>query len=425
MQSFDDIAEELNGYDMQSLRLETANNFLRAAVFPVDSSEIVSLKEALNRVVAEDVTSQIDVPAHNNSAMDGFAFPSYLLSGSFDLTLKVAGTILAGVNWTGNLMPHECVKIMTGAVMPRGIDTVIPHELVRITGDYIQFNAAAIRPGANRRDQGEDLRKGCIALGAGTRIGPAALGLLASLGIHQIRVKRKLRVSIFSTGNEILGIGEKPREGSVYDSNRYTLYGLLTRLGIEVEDLGQVPDDLTSIADVMEHASGTSDAVISSGGVSGGDADHTKLAMQMVTREGGEFASWSLAMRPGRPMAIGRINQTMFFGLPGNPVAAMVNFLTLVRPALLRMMGCRTTDLPLLKARSTHAIKKQSGRTEYQRAVVSHSEGGTLQVCTTGSQGSGILNSMVHANGLLALPHDAGNLDAGTEVDVMMFDGFI
>ena len=426
--SLDDIAAALAGYDPQALRADMVQQFLQSLVKPVQQHQTLPLKEALGRVLAHDVLCPIDVPAHDNSAMDGYAFDGAALeaaSGSGSLALTVVGTALAGAVWTGSVLAGQCVRIMTGAVMPAGLDTVVPQELVTVNGQTITLTTSAIAPGDNRRFKGEDLRKGKPALRAGDRITPAALGLLASLGIAHADVYRQLRVAYFSTGDEILSLGEAPREGAVYDSNRYTLFGLLTRMGVEVIDMGIVKDDPALLQTAFQSACEQADAIITSGGVSVGEADHTKAVMRTMAGGPSGVAFWRIAMRPGRPMAVGRIGDAVLFGLPGNPVAVMVTFLAFVRPALLQMMGCKSTHLPLLKAVSNEAIRKKPGRTEYQRGIVMTTPQGRLQVQTTGQQGSGVLSSMAQANGLIVLHHDQGNVAIGDVVDVMMFDGAI
>ncbi|WP_342617249.1 gephyrin-like molybdotransferase Glp [Rhodoferax sp. GW822-FHT02A01] len=425
MKTLEQVAASLQGYDPQALRADKAVQFLQTLVTPVAQTELVALMSALGRVLAADVISPIDVPAHDNSAMDGFALRGALLQPGQPLKLQIAGTALAGKAWTGELTAHQCLKIMTGAVMPAGLDTVVPQELVQVDGDHITIPANALQPGDNRRFKGEDLCKGKPALLAGSTIGPAALGLLASLGLPTVEVRRKLRVAFFSTGDEVLSLGDVPRAGAVYDSNRYTLFGLLTRMGVEVLDMGVVRDDPAALEAAFAQAAAQADAIITSGGVSVGEADHTKAVMRKMAGGEGGVAFWKIAMRPGRPMAVGRIGPAILFGLPGNPVAVMVTFLAFVRPALLQMMGAQV-EAPLpLKARSAEAIRKKPGRTEYQRAIVQTAPDGSLQVKTTGQQGSGVLSSMVVANGLLVLHHDQGNVAVGEEVDVLMFDGLI
>ena len=425
MKTLEQVAASLQGYDPQALRADKAVQFLQTLVTPVAQTELVPLMSALGRVLAADVISPIDVPAHDNSAMDGFALRGALLQPGQALKLQIAGTALAGKAWTGELAVHQCLKIMTGAVMPAGLDTVVPQELVQVDGEHITIPANALQPGDNRRFKGEDLCKGKPALPAGSTIGPAALGLLASLGLPTVEVRRKLRVAFFSTGDEILSLGDAPREGAVYDSNRYTLFGLLTRMGVEVLDMGVVRDDPAGLEAAFTQAAAQADAIITSGGVSVGEADHTKAVMRKMAGGEGGVAFWKIAMRPGRPMAVGRIGPAILFGLPGNPVAVMVTFLAFVRPALLQMMGAQVEAPPPLKARSAEAIRKKPGRTEYQRAIVQTAPDGSLQVKTTGQQGSGVLSSMAVANGLLVLHHDQGHVAVGEEVDVLMFDGLI
>ncbi len=427
------IAAHLQGYDPQSLRAEDVNRFLQQLVEPVNGTEDVGIFDALGRVLAHDLVSPISVPPHDNSAMDGYAFDGSALAAEVPLVLQVVGSALAGQVWRGRTGPNEAVKITTGAVMPPGLDTVVPLELVALDGDTVRVPAGLLVRGDNRRCMGEDLMQGRAALQRGALLGPAALGLVASLGIARLTVVRRLRVAYFSTGNEILTLGEPPRDGAVYDSNRYTTFGLLTRLGVEVIDMGVVSDDPQALEAAFVTAASRADAIITSGGVSVGEADYTKAMMHKLAGNSGGVAFWRIAMRPGRPMAVGRIEgsaaagsgSAILFGLPGNPVAVMVTFLAFVRPALLQMMGAASVTPPMLRARSAEAIRKKPGRTEYQRGIVGIDAQGHLQVSTTGNQGSGVLSSMVQANGLIVLHHDQGAIALGEEVDVMMFDGTI
>ncbi|MBX9870963.1 MAG: molybdopterin molybdotransferase MoeA [Burkholderiaceae bacterium] len=425
MKSIAQIAAELQGYDPQALSAAAVNDFLSRLVDPVTETEELPLFEALDRVLAQDVISPVSVPPHDNSAMDGYAFAGHQLRPEAPLTLQSVGTALAGKAWQGQVGPGQCVRIMTGAIMPAGLDTVVPQEFVQQSGETITLPAGLLQTGDNRRIKGEDVMQGQPALRAGTRLSPAALGLAASLGIPMVTVRRRLKVAYFSTGDEILSLGEAPREGAVYDSNRYTVFGLLTRLGIEVLDYGVVGDEPQKLEATFRRAAAEADAIITSGGVSVGEADHTKTMMKQL----GDVAFWRIAMRPGRPMAVGHIasdqRSCVLFGLPGNPVAVMVTFLAFVRPALLRMMGSNAAPPPLLRARSLEPMRKKPGRTEYQRGIVSTTAEGTLQVRTTGNQGSGVLSSMVQANGLIVLHHGQGNVAVGDEVDVMMFEGVI
>jgi len=431
--SVDQIAASLQGYDPKSLRADHVSAFLQRLIEPVREVEQVGIFDALGRVLAEDLISPISVPPHDNSAMDGFAFDGAALAQGTALSLKIVGTALAGAPWQGRVGSGEALKIMTGAVMPDGLDTVVPQELAREQGDRVTIAAGVLARGDNRRKLGEDLMQGQPALRRGDRMDPAALGLVASLGMVQVPVWRRLKVAIFSTGNEILSLGEAPRAGAVYDSNRYTVYGLLTRLGVQVIDMGVVPDEPSQLESAFARAAREADAVITSGGVSVGEADYTKAMMHKLAGDSGGVVFWRIAMRPGRPMAVGRIKggegpqprSAVLFGLPGNPVAVMVTFLAFVRPALLQMMGSLEPPIPMLRAHSQEAIRKKAGRTEYQRGIVSAAPHGSLQVRTTGNQGSGVLSSMVQANGLIVLGHDQGNVAVGDEVDVMVFAGVI
>lgn len=431
MKSIDQIAAELAGYDPNSLRADKVNAFLAELVNPVIDTETLALFDGLNRILAEDVVSPISVPPHDNSAMDGFAFNGAQLTSNTPLTLVVVGTALAGKAWQGTVGHGQCLKIMTGAIMPEGLDTVVPQEMITLNAEKTQITIApnVLQAGDNRRKAGEDLQLGSPALLKGAHLTPAALGLLASLGLPTVKVCRKVRVAYFSTGDEILSLGDAPREGAVYDSNRYTVFGLLTRMGCEVIDMGVVRDEPALLEAAFVDATNVADAIITSGGVSVGEADYTRVMMKKLGANSGGVAFWRIAMRPGRPMAVGRISSNLqsavLFGLPGNPVAVMVTFLAFVRPALLRMMGSTATHLPLLKARSTEVIRKKPGRTEYQRGTVSTAADGTLQVKTTGNQGSGVLSSMVQANGLIVLHHDQSSVKIGDDIDVMMFGGVI
>jgi molybdopterin molybdotransferase len=426
MKTIEQIAAELQGYDPQALTAQQVNEFLARLVEPLreTETETVGIFDALGRVLAEDVISPISVPPHDNSAMDGFAFAGAAL-GNAPLSLRNVGTAFAGKAWAGTVRPGECLKIMTGAIMPTGLDTVVPVEFVKIDGDTVTIPPGVVKPGDNRRLLGEDLMAGNAALRCGQTLGPAALGLVASLGLPSVRVFRRAKVAYFSTGDEILSLGEAPREGAVYDSNRYTVFGLLTRMGVEVIDMGVIPDEPAQLEAAFRSAAARADAIITSGGVSMGEADHTKAMMKQL----GDVVFWRIAMRPGRPMAVGRISEggksAVLFGLPGNPVAVMVTFLAFVRPALQRLMGAEAVPPVLLQARSGEAMRKKPGRTEYQRGTVTREADGTLVARTTGNQGSGVLSSMVQANGLIVLRHEQGNVAVGDAVEVMLFDGVV
>ena len=430
--SLQQIASCVAGYDPNALPVEQAREFIARLVTAVRTVESLAIRSALGRVLARDVVSAINVPAADNSAMDGYALRGADLEADRDTVLEPVGTGLAGKQFDGRLGPRQCVRIMTGAVMPDGLDTVVPQEFVRVEAAGVVVPAGVVRAGDNRRCAGEDLAVGDVALHAGRLLRPADIGLLASLGHAEVPVLRRLRVAFFSTGDELRSLGETLDPGCVYDSNRYTLWAMLQRLGVDLLDLGVVRDDPRALEEAFRLAAASADAVITSGGVSVGEADHTKQVMAQL----GDVLFWRIAMRPGRPMAIGRIARTpggaadgvdsaVLFGLPGNPVAVMVTFYAFVRGALLAMAGALSEELPMLRAASTAPIRKKPGRTEYQRGIVSRRADGGLQVALTGAQGSGILRSMSEANGLVVLHHAQGNVAAGEAVDVLPFDGLI
>ncbi len=422
MTSLAKVVSCLDGYDPDALPVETARAAIRACLEPLRESERVGTREALGRVLAEDIVPAINVPAHDNSAMDGWALRGADLPRDREVALTETGAAFAGRPFQGEVGPGQCVRIMTGAVMPRGADTVVIQEVVRREGDRVVVPAGQ-KAGQNVRAAGEDIQAGVAALKAGSAVGAAELGLIASLGIADVVVKRRLRVAYFSTGDELTAIGRPLPEGGIYDSNRYTLHGMLARLGMDVTDMGVVRDDPAKLEAAFRTAAANADAVITTGGVSVGEADFVRQLMGKL----GEVLFWKIAMRPGRPMAFGRIaagrRAPFLFGLPGNPVAVMVTFHQFVREALLVLAG-RTGEcsLPLLPVQAAHAMRKVPGRTEYQRGVVFR-EGGFWKARTTGQQGSGVLRSMSEANCYIVLEHARGTVQPGEPVQVQLFEG--
>jgi molybdopterin molybdotransferase len=423
-----DVVSCLSAYDPDALPVRDAQRIIREFVQPVGATEQVALRTALGRVLAADVLSTIDVPAYDNSAMDGYALRGADLRLDAPTRLRAIGTTYAGNAFGGAPQAGECVRIMTGGVMPAGCDSVVPQEFVRVINEdgakFVELAAGTIRPGDNRRLAGEDLRRGSVALARGRILRPADLGMMASLGVAEVPVRRRLRVAFFSTGDELRSIGQPLDEGCVYDSNRYTIYGMLQRLGCELIDMGVVRDDAQALETALREACENADAIVTSGGVSVGAADYTKQIMARL----GDVTFWKIGMRPGRPLAFGRITSNgrsaFLFGLPGNPVAVMVSFYFFAREALLRMMGA-DAPLPLLKARSAAAIRKKPGRTEYQRGILAPGADGLPEVRITGAQGSGILRSMSEANCMVVLHDEQGNVQAGEMVDVLMFEGLV
>ena len=388
----------------------------------VDASEqieVVPLPDALGRVLAYRATSAIDVPPHANSAMDGFAISAAALPSNGTKTFRVVGTALAGRPWVGTCDKSEIVQVMTGAVMPEGTDTVVIQEDVAVT-DQTASIGAGHKPGQNVRMAGEDLAQGTLAVEAGTRIGPAELGVLASTGIGRVAVVRKPVATVFSTGDELMNAGETLTPGAIYDSNRYVLEGLLQQTGITVKNLGIIRDQAHTTIESLARASENSDVIITSGGVSTGSADYVIKALEEL----GEVALWRIAIRPGRPFAFGKIGNALFFGLPGNPVAVMVTYYRLVQPALRKLMGeSDLNPVPVVKARAATRFRKKPNRAEVYRAVLSLDENGEPIVFSTGQQGSGLLSSMSRANCFVLLDDDAVTAEPGDSVDVQLFDG--
>ena len=376
---------------------------------------------ALGRVLAEDVISPLNVPAHDNSAMDGYAVRFADLKADGEVTLKNTGTSFAGVPFKGTVGAGQCVRIMTGGVMPAGTDTIVMQEHARGDGDKITVGKGQ-KKNQHLRRAGEDLATGQIALKRGIALRPADIGLISSLGIGEVTVYRKLRVAFFSTGDELVSIGTQPKEGQIFDSNRYTLHGMLTRLGCEVLDMGVVRDEPALLEKAFQDAASAADVVITSGGVSVGEADFVKVLLDKL----GEVVFWKIAMKPGRPLAYGKIGHAHFFGLPGNPVSVMVTFYQFVRDALLRLSGLDPVPLiPTFKVPCISSLKKAPGRTEFQRGVLERDSHGTWSVRVTGEQGSGILRSMSEANCFIILPTDQGNVTPGTMVEVQVLEGIV
>ncbi|MEO8936546.1 MAG: gephyrin-like molybdotransferase Glp [Burkholderiaceae bacterium] len=401
------------------LSLAEARQRIDAAIAPLAACEDVPLSAALDRVLASDLVSHVQVPGHDNSAMDGYA-----LHSRYDGTkgLRVIGESRAGRPYAGPVGDQECVRIFTGAVMPDDCDAVIPQEQVAVDADGVTIEGT-VSPGQHRRLAGEDLAVGAITIARGRKITPSDLGLAASIGRDVLTVVRRPRVAVFSTGNELRDLGAPLERGSIRDSNRYTLIGMLTRLGMEAIDLGIVGDDPVALDAALVAACGVgADAVITSGGVSAGDADHTRDVM----RRAGDVAFWKLAIKPGRPMAFGLLahggRSIPMFGLPGNPVATMVVFHALVRDAMLKLAGARVEPVPSITAVCETAIPKSSGRTEFVRAIATRDAHG-WRIRPTGLQGSGILRSMSEANCLIVLDHDRGPVAAGETVEAWPFQG--
>ena len=400
------------------LTVDEALKQIRCTLSPIEGFERCSLREAFNRIVAENVTSPLNVPAYINSAMDGYAVNSDDLPTEGTRQLEVIGTAFAGTPYSGNLQPGQAVRIMTGAVVPEGADTVIMQELVERDGDTLTIRSGH-KAGENVRQVGEDIAKGGVVLAPGKKIRGAELGLLASLGIAEVSVKRRLRVATFSTGDELCSIGETPKAGQIYDSNRYSLYGMLRALNVEHIDMGVIRDDPEAISNAFSTAAEVADVLITSGGVSVGDADYVKQTLDKL----GKVNFWKIKMKPGKPLAFGQLKKAVFFGLPGNPVSVMATFYQIVQPSLRYMMGQDTTMPIRLRVRTAEKLKMRPGRQDFQRGILERNDAGELVVRSTGNQGSHILSSMSQANCFIVLPAESGPVEAGELVEVEPFEG--
>ena len=409
----------MDDYDPNAMSVTQARQFIQQFLTPVIETELLPLRLSLGRVLAVDIISPSNVPNHNNSAMDGFAFKY----SDHLKTLKVIGTAFAGRAFEGMVKPGECVKIMTGAVVPAGADTVIMQERIAIKSDRITLLDTP-KQGSNIRLAGEDLKLGQTVLAKGHVIKPADLGLVASLGIGELSVYRPLKVAFFSTGDELVNVGDPLGLGQIYDSNRYTLHGMLSRLNVQINDLGNVPDDPNLLEKTLLEAAQNNDVVITSGGVSVGEADY----MKALLAKHGQVLFWKINMKPGRPLAYGKIKAAHYFGLPGNPVSAMVTFYQFVQPALQAISGATYRHAPFFNVVCTESIKKNTGRTEFQRGILfedMHNGAMTWKVKPLPNQGSGVLSSMSAANCFIVLDETVGNCDAGTTVHVQALDSFI
>jgi len=403
-----------------TLNVAEARQMMLDALTPVEGWEALPIRRALDRILYRDVTAPFDVPAHDNSAMDGYAIRIGDLSATAETRLTIVGTAFAGNAFSGMVGKGQAVRIMTGAVLPRGADAVVVQEEVRVDGEAV-FVPPGQQAEQNVRRAGEDLARGKPALTAGKHLGPTEIGLLASLGISEVSVRRRLRVAFFSTGDEVASIGRPLAPGEIYDSNRYTLYGALTRLGVDLIDMGVVRDDPSALEQALKDAAAQADVILTSGGVSVGDADY----IRELTSRLGNIEFWKLNIKPGRPMAFGRIGDAWLFGLPGNPVAVMVTFYQVVLDAIYKLMGCAPLpERALFKVPCVSAITKSQARREFQRGVL-FPDNGIWKVRLDGNQGSGILSSMSSANCFVVLPETSGDVKVGDLVDVQPFDGLI
>ncbi|MDZ7669517.1 MAG: gephyrin-like molybdotransferase Glp [Gammaproteobacteria bacterium] len=410
--------DDSDGHDRT---IEKALEHMLANVEAVAGFDTVTTWDALDRVLYQPVTSPLNLPPHTNSAMDGYALDGSQLPEFGDQAFRVIGSALAGKPFCGAVGSGECVRIMTGAVIPAGTDTVIMQEQVRREDDRAIIGIGH-RRGQNVRPAGEDLSAGDTALPAGLLLRPSHLGLIASLGITELCVRRRPEVAFFSTGDELLSVGQQLSEGQIYDSNRYALYAMLKRLNLETLDLGVVRDSRDELEHAFRTASVSGDAIITTGGVSVGEADYVSETLAEL----GAVDFSTVAIKPGRPVVFGRVGAAPFFGLPGNPVSTMVAFYQLVRPVLYRLMGRLDAEVPvLIPAISDSRINKKPGRREYQRGILSRDADGHYRVSITGKQGSGLLRSMAVANCFIVLSAETGSLEPGARVEVQPFSSIV
>ncbi len=406
----------MDDFDPDSLMVSDALKYIYAAISPISEAEIVPIRESLNHVLAADIVSSLNVPTATNSAMDGYALHGDIIPKQGTSKIKVIGTAFAGKPYQDKVGQGECVRIMTGAVMPEATDTVIIQEHVERTDDEILIDSET-KLGSNVRQAGEDIKVGDVILEKGMRIRPADIGLIASLGFGEVEVIRKLRIAFFSTGDELCSIGEELENGSIYDSNRYTLFGMLSELNVTIMDMGIIRDNREDLQQAIESAAAQADVIITTGGVTVGEADFVKEILQ----ESGTVNFWKVAMKPGRPMAFGQIKDAHFFGLPGNPVSVMVTFYQFVKPAIRHLMSETETETVTMQVPCISNLKKRPGRVEYQRGILERDENNQWFVRKTGAQGSGILRSMSQANCFIVLPMESASVEPGTMVKVQPF----
>jgi len=407
-------------FDPNSISVSEAHRRISTIISTVKTTETIKIRHALNRTLASDVLSTVNVPPQTNSAMDGFAFKFDDLDVKKLSQLRIIGAAYAGKSFEEKIKPGECIRIMTGAVIPEGVDTVVMQEHTEVKNNILSI-IGDHKKGQNIRLYGEDLRIGEAALTQGTLLKPTDIGIIASLGIGAIKVYRRAKAAVFSTGDELKNIGEVLETGQIYDSNRHILIHLLENLGIEVTDMGILRDDPNVIKKAFLATKNSYDILITSGGVSVGDADYVKQTLDLL----GEVSFWKIAMKPGRPLAAGKLGNTLFFGLPGNPVSTTVTFYQIVQPALRQLMGQNETNVPTLRMKSLSKLKKRPGRVEFQRGIVTQDENGEYCVKSTGNQGSHVLSSMNNANCFIILDEDCVNIEEGSYVEVQAFRGII
>lgn len=414
------LTDDCFAFGGKLMRIEDALAELERRLSPIDETETAPLTGAEGRILAADIVAGRSVPPHDNSAVDGYAVRFADLAAGGPTRLPLAGRVAAGHPFSGPLPAGSALRAFTGASLPAGVDTVLMQEDCEIDGGFVSI-PPGIRRGANYRLAGEDVAKGSTILERGRRLRPADLGLAASIGLADLPVFRRLRVALFSTGDEVREPGTTAPQGAIYDANRFTLHGLLRRLGCEITDLGILPDDAGRLRRALGDAASGHDVLMTSGGVSGGEEDHVK---QAVEQAGGAVHAWRLAIKPGRPVALGQIGSTAFIGLPGNPVAVMVTFLLVARPLLLRRAGAGRTALRLFPVTAAFGYRKKKDRREYVRVTLETGEDGRSRAVKHPRDGAGILSSVVESDGLVELGEEVTEICPGETVSFLSFDGF-
>ena len=406
------------------LPLADMERLIGERVAPVGETERVALRGARGRVTAADVTAPLDLPPFDNSAVDGYAVRHADLERDGDSRLAIAGRLTAGARADVALKPGEAMRIFTGAAMPKGADTVFMQEDVTVAGDHV-IVPKGLKIGSNRRLAGEDVAAGRVALPAGTVLEPQHIALAAALGITAIEVRRRLKVAIFSTGDEVVEPGAARGGAAIYDANRYLLAELLERFGAQLTDLGILPDEPARLARALQGAATGHDLVVTSGGVSTGEADHVRSAVERI----GSLVFWRVAIKPGRPVAMGVLrggkDSAAFVGLPGNPVAVFVTFVRVVKPLLRRLAGARPQSLVPLPVRSAFAYRKKKDRREYVRVALRRAADGELEAVKHPQDGAGILTSLTETDGLLEFPEDVTAIEPGARVGFLSYAALI
>jgi molybdopterin molybdotransferase len=406
------LSDDCFAFGGPMMSVDEAVGLIAARVTRVEDVETVALKAADGRILARDIAAGLPLPPFTNSAVDGYAVRSGDLPEAAEAAFAVAGRIQAGASACEPIQPGQALRIFTGAPMPEGADTVFMQEDVRLDGEGRVVLPAGLKPGANVRPAGEDIAMGTAALARGRRLRPQDVALAAAFGLTEIDVTRRIRVAVFSTGNELVSPGSPRRPAQLFDSNRFMLMAMLGRLGCEVSDLGILRDDRAALAQGLKQVAGRHDLILTTGGVSTGEEDHVKAAVESA----GSLVLWRMAIKPGRPVAMGIIGGTPFIGLPGNPVASFVTFVHVVRPTVLALAGATRQPIVPMPVRAAFAYKKKIARREYVRVSLRRAADGALEATKFPREGAGLLSSLVDTDGLVELGEEITLVEPGQTV---------